>query len=215
MKLDDGIFEIKDLFLEDCGFFVAVAQNDIRFMRDSSVDARLKLEVAYPDLDFSKPVAVPKNFSSERGAFMKSMLKSIFASAVNSNALANVIADFLDALDGCSLFEATYFMTNMQTCGLRYSVPRNEYLSYENVVSRGKFGQIQNIMSKTIMFCPNYRKFRESFRLKHNSGNGDDLSLKDKLLKTPWAIKEYLWTKEDAEESLAIAEANPFLSQYI
>lgn len=38
MKLEDGIYEVENLFYENCKFVVVAAQNDIEFAHDASRD---------------------------------------------------------------------------------------------------------------------------------------------------------------------------------
>lgn len=177
---------------------------------------RLKLEVLHPDLDFSKPVKVQENVSSERCEFMKSALKSVLASSTDSKRMAKAIADVLDVFCGCSMFETSFFLTALLASGLNYIVQKNGAPAAESVVMhKGSPCRINTVMARTILACPVYIKFRHAMHLKAEHGDPADIKLHSVLMKTPFNLKKYSWTKADAEESLAIVEANPFLSQYI
>ena len=216
MKLKDGMYEVEDLFYENCKFVVAAAQNDIEFTHDASPEMRLKLEVLHPDLDFSKPIKVQENISSERCEFIKSMLKSVLASSTDSKRMAKTIADILDVFYGCSILETSFFLTALLAGGLNYIVQENGEPVVESVIMRrGRRGRIDTVMARTILACPAYIKFRHAMQLKMKCGNPTDIKLHSVLMKTPFKLKKYSWTKADAEESLAIIKANPFLSQYI
>ena len=216
MKLEDGIYEVKDLFYENRKFAVVVAQNDIEFAHDVSPEMRLKLEVLHPDLDFSKPIKVQENVSSERCEFMKSALKSVLASSTDSKRMAKAIADALDVFCGCSMFESTFFLHTLLSGGLNYTVQKNGAPAAESVVMhKGSPCRINTVMARTILACPVYIKFRRAMQLKAERGNPADIKLHSALMKTPFNLKDYSWAKTDAEESLAIVKANPFLNQYI
>lgn len=216
MKLEDGIYEVEDLFYENCKFVVVAAQNDIEFAHDASPEMRLKLEVLHPDLDFSKPVKVQENVSSERCEFMKSALKSVLASSTDSKRMTKAIAGILDVFCGCSMFETSFFLTVLLASGLNYTVQKNGAPAAESVIMRkGSPRGINTIMAKTILACPAYIKFRHAMRLKAKHGDPADIKLHSALMNMPFNLKKYFWTKADAEESLAIVKANPFLSQYI
>lgn len=216
MKLEDGIYEVEDLFYENCKFVVVAAQNDIEFAHDASPEMRLKLEVLHPDLDLSKPIKVQENVSSERCEFMKSALKSILASSTDSKRMAKAIADVLDVFCGCSIFETSFFLTSLLAGGLNYIVQENGEPASESVIMRkGSSCRIDTVMARTILACPAYIKFRHAMQLNAKHGNPTDIKLHSVLMKTPFNLKKYSWTKADAEESLAIVKANPFLSQYI
>ena len=216
MKLEDGIYEVEDLFYENCKFVVVAAQNDIEFAHDASPEMRLKLEVLHPDLDLSKPIKVQENVSSERCEFMKSALKSVLASSTNSKRMAKTIADALDVFCGCSMFETSFFLTALLAGGLNYIVQKNGAPAAESVIMhKGSPCGINTVMARTILACPVYIKFRRAMHLKAKRGNSADIKLHSVLMKTPFNLKKYSWTKADAEESLAIVKANPFLSQYI
>ena len=216
MMLEDGIYEVKDLFYENCKFIVVAAQNDIEFAHDVSPEMRLKLEVLHPDLDFSKHIKVQENISSERCEFMKSALKLILASSTDSKRMAKAIADALDVFCGCSIFETSFFLTVLLAGGLNYIVQENGEPAAESVIIRRSSScRIDTVMARTILTCPAYIKFRHAMQLNAKRGNPTDIKLHSVLMKTPFNLKKYSWTKTDAEESLAIVKANPLLSQYI
>lgn len=215
MKLEDGIYEVEDLFYENCKFVVVAAQNDIEFAHDASSEMRLKLEVLHPDLDFSKSIKVQENISSERCEFIKSALKSVLASSTDSKRMAKTIADILDVFCGCSMFETSFFLATLLAGGLNYIVQKNGAPVAESAIMRKGRCRIDTVMARTILACPVYIKFRHAMRLKAEHGDPADIKLHSVLMKTPFNLKKYSWTKADAEESLAIVEANPFLSQYI
>ena len=216
MKLEDGIYEVEDLFYENCKFVVAAAQNDIEFAHDVSPEMRLKLEVLHPNLDFSKLIKVQKNVSSERCEFIKSVFKSVLASSTDSKRMTKAIADGLDVFCGCSMFETSFFLTVLLASGLNYTVQKNGAPFAESVITRkSSLRGINTIMAKAILACPAYIKFRHEMQLKAERGNPADIKLHTVLMKTPFNLKKYSWTKADAEESLTIVKANPFLCQYI
>lgn len=216
MKLENGIYEVEDVFYENRKFVVVAVQNDIEFTHDTGPETRLKLEVLHPDLDFSKPIKVQKNVSSERCEFMKSALKSVLASSTNSKRMAKTIADVLDVFCGCSMFETSFFLTVLLANGLNYIVQKNGAPAVESVITRkDRPHRINTVTAKAILTCPVYTKFIRAMQLKAERGDPADIKLQSVLMNTPFNLKKYSWTKADAEESLAIVEANPFLSQYI
>ena len=216
MKLKDGIYEVEDLFYENCKFVVVAVQNDIEFTHDVGPEMRLKLEVLHPDLDFSKPIKVQKNVSSERCEFMKSALKSVLMSSTDSKRMEKAIADMLDVFCGCSMFETSFFLTVLLAGGLNYIVQKNGAPAAKSVIlHKGSSYKINAVIAKTVIACPIYIKLRQIMKLKAERGNQADIKLHSVLMNTPFNLKKYSWTKADAEESLAIVEANPFLSQYI
>ena len=161
MKLEDGIYEVEDLFYENCKFVVAAAQNDIEFAHDVSPEMRLKLEVLHPNLDFSKLIKVQKNVSSERCEFIKSVFKSVLASSTDSKRMTKAIADGLDVFCGCSMFETSFFLTVLLASGLNYTVQKNGAPFAESVITRkSSLRGINTIMAKAILACPAYIKFR-------------------------------------------------------
>ena len=216
MKLKDGIYEVEDLFYENCKFVVVAVQNNIEFTHDVGPEMRLKLEVLHPDLDFSKPIKVQKNVSSERCEFMKSALKSVLMSSTDSKRMEKAIADMLDVFCGCSMFETSFFLTVLLANGLNYIVQKNGAPAVESVITcKDRLRRINTVMAKAILTCPVYTKFRRAMQLKAERGDPADIKLQSVLMNTPFNLKKYYWTKADAEESLAIVEANPFLNQYI
>ena len=216
MKLKDGIYEVEDPFYENCKFVVVAAQNDIEFAHEISPEMRLKLEVIHPDLDFSESVKITKRISRTRCEFMKSALKSILASSTDSKRMAKAIADALDVFCGCSIFETSFFLTSLLASGLNYIVQENgEPVAESVIMHKGSSCRIDTVMARTILACPAYIKFRRAMQLNAKHGNPTDIKLHSVLMKTPFNLKKYSWTKADAEESLAIVKANPFLSQYI
>ena len=214
MTLEDGIYEVRDLFYENAGYTLAVVGGEPDFAEGPGPDARLRLEVLYPWLDFSKPADAPSGVTRERCEFVKSAIKSTLASSASGGKAAELVNKALKAISGGSMFESAFVMHVLLSGGLNYMVQKNG--APHGVSVAGGKCKIGMLMARTIMACPGYVGFRWSMQRKANCGDQKDIKLHSALVKAPHSLKnDYFWTKEDAEECLAILRANPFFREYL
>ena len=214
MTLEDGIYEVRDLFYENAGYTLAVVGGEPDFAEGTGPVTRLRLEVLYPGLDFSKPANAPSGVTRERCEFMKSAIKSTLASSTSGGKTAELVNKALKTFTGGSMFESTFVMHVLLSGGLNYMVQKNGAPQGVSVID-GKC-KIGILMARTIMACPDYIGFRRSIQRKANRGDLKDIKFHSMLVKAPHNLKnDYFWTKEDAEECLAILKANPFLREYL
>jgi len=167
----------------------------------SAEDIKLKLEVLYPNRDFSKATVLNKAVRGayDRAGFAKSLVKALFS--LPKEEMAERLDGFLDAwTEQAESFEASFVMTVMMAP-----------TSYRD--ASGKAGRVSDLdrgakTSDLIIRLPGWAKWREAHKA-NLASNSEDAVLQRAWLNNPKSTEGWEWTKEDAEETASVMNANP------
>ena len=218
MTLEDGIYEVKDLFYEDAGYTLAVIGGKPEFAGGVGQTMRFRLEVLHPDRRFGKPKKIRPGMSAERGEFLKSLVKTTLAASDSRESLTGNVNAALGAIAGGAMVEAVAFVSTLMSGGLDWfekgETDEKEH-NRRDVYARSSFKKpgILSYMAKAIMSCPSYRAFRDGLARRHSAGTPEDIRLHGAYTDNPLSVPEYAWIKEDAEECRKILEVNPFFRE--
>ena len=192
MMLDDGVYEMPG------GTALGIAGGRVLAAGRIEEEVRLRLGILRPDVDTgeTKTYDPAQGYIEGSPEFAKGLVKCLL-SIPDEQALKDSASTVLEAYAGRS-FEPSWLLVALM----------NPFRYLQGGQWTSPLKSFDRKMSERLIHLPGFERWREAHKENLKSGS-EDMKAQQEWIKNPSAFPEWIWTREDAEETALIVKGNP------